>query len=102
MDKRRLIFLSVFGAYHLLSVLFTLYIDGDTSALLGLVSKVSLFKYGAFLGLALLIAEAIWTWMDAKSYYKEKEAMRHENNVLKAKVYDLTEASKKSSSSLPK
>lgn len=95
MNQRRLIFLSVFGAYHLLSLIFTLYIDGDTSVLFSLVSKISWFKYGALFGLTLFIIEVIWTWRDTKAGVKEKEAMRHENNVLKAKVYDMTEASKK-------
>ncbi len=96
MNQRRLIFLSVFGAYHLLSLIFTLYIDGDTSVLFNLVSKISWFKYGALFGLLLFITEAIWTWRDNKSFEKEKETMRHENNVLKAKVYDLTDGGKKS------
>jgi hypothetical protein len=42
------------------------------------------------------MAEAIWTWLDNKNFEKEKEAMRHENNVLKAKVYDLQNGSKQS------
>ncbi|MFM8911580.1 MAG: hypothetical protein ACKOE6_01525 [Flammeovirgaceae bacterium] len=96
MNQRRLIFLAVFGAYHLLSLIFTLYIDGDTSVLLSLVSKVYLFKYGAFFGLILFITELVWTWRDSRSFEKEVEAMRHENNVLKAKVYDLTDGGKKS------
>lgn len=98
MNKRRLIFLSVFGAYHLLSLIFTLYIDGDTSVLFSLVSKISWFKYGAFLGLVLFGTEAVWVWLDNRNFEKEKEAMRHENNVLKAKVYDLQNGSNQSSS----
>lgn len=95
MNQRRLIFLSVFGAYHLLSVIFTLYIDLDTSILFDLVGKISWFKYGALFGLILFITELVWTWRDNKAFEKEKESMRHENNVLKAKVYDLTDGGKK-------
>lgn len=97
MNKRRLIFLSCFGAYHLIVSLFTLYIESqkkDFSVLLGLFDKISLFKYGAFLGLLLLVTEFIWAWRDAKTSQQEKEEQRHENNTLKAKVYDLTEAAR--------
>jgi prolipoprotein diacylglyceryltransferase len=98
MNKRRLIFLSVFGFYHLSALVFTLFVESkkeDFSQLLNLFGKITLFKYGALIGLLLFIAEVIWSWLDSKKLEKEKEAMRHENNVLKAKVYDLTQASKK-------
>jgi hypothetical protein len=97
MNKRRIIFLSFFGAYHLIVSLFTLYIESqkkDFSVLLGLFDMISLFKYGAFLGLVLLITEFVWVWREAKSNALEKEAQRLENNTLKAKVYDMTEAAK--------
>jgi uncharacterized membrane protein len=96
MNKRRLIFLSVFGGYHLMTLLFTVFMEtkkNDLSLLYSLFGKITLFKYGAFLGLVLFAVEAVWTWRDAKNTEKEKEAMRHENNVLKAKVYDLSNGS---------
>ena len=98
MNKRRLIFLSVFGAYHLSALLFTLYMDSnkeDLSTLYSLFGKITLFKYGAFFGLVLFSTEVFWTWRDQKNADKESAAMRLENNVLKAKVYDLSEAAKK-------
>ncbi len=98
MDKRRLIFLGVFGLYHLSALIFTLIMEfnkNDLSLLYSLFGKISLFKYGAFFGVALFAVEVVWTWRDSKNAEKEKEAMRHENNVLKAKVYDLVEAAKK-------
>jgi uncharacterized membrane protein len=96
MNKRRLIFLSVFGGYHVATLLFTIFVESkksDFSSLLSLFGKISLFKYGAFFGLVLFAVEAFWIWRDAKNAEKEKEAMRHENNVLKAKVYDLSNGS---------
>jgi hypothetical protein len=96
MNKRRLIFLSVFGVYHLTLLVFTLYMDSqkeNVGLLLEMQSKISLFKYGAFFGLILLVTEAVWTWRDQKNADQEKEASRHENNVLKAKVYDLSNGS---------
>ncbi len=100
MNKRRLIFLSVFGSYHLAAFVFTLFMESqknDLSLLYSLFGKIALFKYGAFFGLTLFAVEAIWTWKGSMNAEKEKEVMRHENNVLKAKVYDLMEASKKAS-----
>ncbi len=94
--SRRFWFLTLFGTYHLATLLFTVFMEtqkNDLSLLYSLFGKISLFKYGAFFGLALFAVEAVWTWRDAKNAEKEKEAMRHENNVLKAKVYDLSNGS---------
>jgi hypothetical protein len=93
MNKRRLIFLSVFGAYHLCTFMLTIFMEtqkNDLSLLYSLFGKITLFKYGALFGLILFGVEAFWTWRDQKNANKEKEGMRHENNVLKAKVYDLS------------
>lgn len=98
MNKRRLIFLSVFGVYHLSALALTIVMDtkkNDLSLLYSLFGKITLFKYGAFIGLLLFVAEVVWSWLESKKLEKEKEEMRHENNVLKAKVYDLTQAAKK-------
>jgi hypothetical protein len=95
MNKRRLIFLLVFGLYHLAAVIFTIYIDFNSSILFSLLDKIGLFKWGALFGIVLFGVEAFWSWRDAKDAEREREAMRLENNTLKAKVYDLTEASKK-------
>lgn len=70
----------------------------DLSFLYSMFGKITWFKYGTLLGLGLFIAEVVWTWLDNKNFEKEKEAMRHENNVLKAKVYDLQNGSNQSSS----
>ncbi len=93
MNKRRLIFLCAFGVYHLSAFGLTVFMESqknDLSLLYSLFAKITLFKYGALFGLILFCAEAFWTWRDQKNAEKEKEAMRHENNVLKAKVYDLS------------
>jgi hypothetical protein len=98
MNKRRLIFLSVFGAYQLCIFIFALFVENsDPGTLFSIFGKIYLIKWGAFVGIAMLAAEFVWTWMDAKNAAKEKEAMRHENNVLKAKVYDLSNGSTNSS-----
>jgi len=104
MNKRRLIFFSIFGFYHLLLFIFTAYIDsqkGDLGVLLKVSSYISLFKWGALLGLILLIADATWWWMESRSADKDREAARLENNTLKAKVYDFQESAKGPSTNLP-
>ncbi|MCX8491705.1 MAG: hypothetical protein ORN54_11620, partial [Cyclobacteriaceae bacterium] len=61
MNKRRLIFLFVFGGYHLMTFLFTVFMErqkDDLSILYSLFGKIALFKYGAFLGLMLFAVEA--------------------------------------------
>ncbi|NOS91826.1 MAG: hypothetical protein HOP30_07885 [Cyclobacteriaceae bacterium] len=95
MNKRRLIFLLVFGLYHLAALIFTVYMDFNSSILFSLLDKIGLFKWGALFGIILFGVEAFWSWRDSKDAEREREAMRLENNTLKAKVYDLTEAAKK-------
>ena len=93
MSKRRIIFLSIFGAYELGIFLFSIIVESNKSNmgfLFDVFKGIHLVKYGTFLGVAMLATEFVWTWMDSRKVEKEKEAMRHENNLLKAKVYDLT------------
>ena len=97
MTKNRIIFFSIFAAYHLIAFIFTMIIDKDTSLLFSIVSYISWFKYGTFLGLVLLIVDFVWAWRINKESKAREEAARHENNVLKAKVYDFQEAGKPAS-----
>lgn len=91
MNKRRVIFLSIFGVYELSIFIFSVVVENsDVGSLLSIFGKIHLIKYGALIGVAFLATEFVWTWLDSKNAAKEKETMRHENNVLKAKVYDLT------------
>ncbi len=94
MNKRRLIFFGIFGAYHLLAFIFTLTIQYNTSMLFKLVGYISWFKYGTFLGFLLVLVDFIWWWREGKAAAEKEEASRLENNTLKAKVYDLQESSK--------
>lgn len=97
MNKRRIIFFTIFGVYHLIVLLFTSYVDvqkQDLGVLTRMYSFIYLFKYGAFLGLILFAIDFIWTWRDTKSIDKNNEALQFEINNLKAKVYDLQEAAK--------
>jgi len=92
MNQRRRIFFIIFGSYHLLTLFFILFIEAqkeDLSLLYGLYSKIWMMRYGAMLGLALFLIDFIWNWVENRNTDREKEVMRHENNTLKAKVYDL-------------
>lgn len=51
-------------------------------------------KYGAFLGLILLVVDVLWDRSSMKESEKQKDALTHELNTLKAKLFDLQEAAK--------
>ena len=94
MAKNRLIFYSIFGAYQLAAFIFTVVIDSNTSALFSMAGYVSLFKYVSFLGLLLIIVDFVWSWRQLSKSKQEVEEFRHENNTLKAKIYDIQETKK--------
>jgi hypothetical protein len=92
MNQRRRIFFIIFGSYHLLILFFVLFIEAqkeDLSLLYGLYSKLWMMRYGAMLGVLLFVIDFIWNWIETRNGDREKDIMRHENNTLKAKVYDL-------------
>ena len=97
MKKNRLIFYAVFGAFHLFLVIFTMYVDSqrnDFAFLTQMLGWIWLMKYGAFLGLILLVTDVVWDLMTNKENQKEQAALNHEINTLKAKLFDLQEAAK--------
>jgi len=92
MNQRRRIFFIIFGSYHLLTLFFILFIEAqkeDLSLLYGLYSKIWMMRWGAILGVLLFVTDFIWNWIENRNTTREKDVMRHENNTLKAKVYDL-------------
>ena len=98
MNKNRLIFYAVFGAFHLFLFFFSLYVDSqkdNVQFLLSLQGKIYLLKYGAFFGLMLLITDFIWEWRSERVYKKNNDQLNHELKMLKAKLFDLQEAAKK-------
>lgn len=101
MKKNRLIFYAVFGAFHLFLLIFTIYVESnqnDFAFLTQMLKWMSLMKWGAILGLLLLIGDVIWSYMAIRESNKEKAVLMHENNTLKAKLFDLQEAAKQGSS----
>jgi len=92
MNQRRRIFFIIFGTYHLVTLFLILFIEAqkeDLGLLYGLYSKIWMMRYGAILGVLLFVVDFIWNWIETRNAGREKDVMRHENNILKAKVYDL-------------
>ncbi len=97
MNQRRRIFFYIFGVYHLFILFFVIYVESqkeDLSVLYGLYSKISMLKYGAVLGIILFVVDFAWSWFESRNNRKEHDTLLHENNTLKAKVYDFQEAAK--------
>jgi hypothetical protein len=103
MTRARIIFYSIFGAYQLLAFIFTIVMESSASLLFRLVGYIGSFKYITFFGFLLIVVDFIWMWREQKRHRKAEDDFRHENNVLKAKVYDLQEGAKpKPKEELPK
>ncbi|MFZ5999208.1 MAG: hypothetical protein ACOYW3_01760 [Bacteroidota bacterium] len=102
MNQRRIIFYSIFGVYQLAAFIFTLIMESDTGFLFKIVNYITWFKYITFFGLVLIILDFAWWWIDGRNTKKEHDSMRHENNTLKAKVYDMQESTKETKSVSPK
>lgn len=95
MKKNRLIFYAIFAGFNLASFIFTIILENNTAMLFRMVQYVPWFKYGALLGLILVIIDVIWSWIINRDSQKEKAALSHELNTLKAKLFDLQEAASK-------
>lgn len=97
MKKNRLIFYSIIGVLHLLVFLFTIYMDSQKDNLQFLVDLqkvIWLMKYAMFILLVLFLTNFILHLRDNKRHQRENVQLIQELNTLKAKVYDLQEASK--------
>jgi hypothetical protein len=98
MSKNRVIFYIVFALFHLGAFIFTVVLDGNTNLLFSMVSWVPYFKWITFLGVIFIIADVIWSWIINRDSQREQAALILELNTLKAKLFDLQEASSKSAS----
>ncbi|MBT1688751.1 hypothetical protein [Dawidia soli] len=96
MSKNRVIFYIVFALFHLGAFIFTVVLDNNTNLLFSMVSWVPYFKWVTFLGVILIIADVIWSWIINRDSQREKAALIQELNTLKAKLFDMQEASSKS------
>ncbi len=101
MKKNRLIFYSVFGILHLFIFVFSLYMDSQKENfqfLIQMQGRIWMLKYGSFILLVLFAMNVILHYRDNNRNEREKKDLVKELNTLKAKLYDLQEAAKKSAS----
>ena len=97
MKKNRLIFYTAFALFHLFLVIFTFYVDAnknDFSFLTKMLGWISVFKWGAVLGLLFLIVDLVWSLRAGSAAGKENAALQHQVDTLKAKMFDLQEEAK--------
>jgi hypothetical protein len=94
MSKRRLILYLVFAVYQLGAFIFTVMVDGHLD-LLGLLKFIPSFKYISFIGVLLIVADLVWYLIEKRTLRKRDEELIKENNVLKAKIYDLQQGNNK-------
>jgi hypothetical protein len=93
MNKIRLIFYAVFAAYNLGAFIFTLTLPAQDKFqdLIPYLKWFPFFKVATFIGLLLFAADVIWAFKSNRDAKKEKDALAHELNMLKARLYDIQE-----------
>jgi hypothetical protein len=102
MKKNRWIFYSIFALFHIGAFIFTIILENNSNLLFKMVGWVPSFKWITLLGLILLIVDVIWAMTAYKEAQKEKTALDHELQTLKAKLFDLQEAGKTSPPASPR
>ena len=97
MRKPRLIFFIIYFIFHLAflaAAISVYYKSEDFEFLLWLRSKMDVMIYIAILGLLLFFTMVVLITMDINSRNKEKAKLEQEVNSLKAKMFDLQEATR--------
>ena len=95
MKKPKSIFFLVYLLFHITLLVVSIYVNyrsEDFEFLLYLRGKMSLMVYVSALGLVLFFINLIFSGIDARTANKEKVALEQEVNALKAKMFDLQEA----------
>ena len=93
MNKNRIIFYLVFATFQVGGFIFTLLIQ-DFNFLTRIYQYIGLFKYITFFGIVLIVTDVVWSLIVNRDSQKEKAALTHELNTLKAKLFDLQEIAK--------
>jgi hypothetical protein len=93
MSKNRVIFYIIFAVFHVGAFIFTLMIQ-DISFVMEMFQHLIWFKYITFFGIVLIAIDFVWSWIVNSDSRKEKAALTHELNTLKAKLFDLQEVAK--------
>ncbi len=100
MKKPKSIFFLIYLIFHLILLVVSIYVNyrsEDFEFLLWLRGKMSLMVYVSALGLILYFINLLFFGTEAKAAQKEKSNLEQEINALKAKMFDLQEATKPSS-----
>lgn len=95
MKKPKSIFLLIYFVFHILLLVVSIYVNyrsEDFEFLLWLRGKMSMMVYISVIGVILYFINLLFAGMDGRSHAKEKEALEQEINALKAKMFDLQEA----------
>jgi len=94
MKKSRLIFYLLFALFHIGAFIFTVALGNDTGFLMSMFSWVPYFKWVTLLGIVFVAVDFVWSWIVNRDRDREKEALAHEVNTLKAKLFDMQEAAR--------
>lgn len=98
MKKTKTIVFYVFLAYNLVLFLATLYVESnqnDLGFLLEMKSYISFFKYFTFSGLILYLLSYFLIQRDSTKLSKDIKKEQEEKTLLKAKLFDLQEETRK-------
>lgn len=98
MTQNRIIFYLLFALFHIVAFVFTVVLGNDSSFLMSMFSWVPYFKWVTLIGVVLVLIDFIWSWVAAKDRQREREALQHEVNTLKAKLFDMQEEVTKNAS----
>ena len=93
MSRNRIILYAILLVFHIGAFIFTLKLQNFDFAM-QTIKHISLFKYITFLGMILIATDFVWSWIVNRDLQKEKAALTHELNTLKAKLFDLQEVAK--------
>ncbi|MBL6447099.1 hypothetical protein JMN32_12325 [Fulvivirga sp. 29W222] len=101
MRKPRSIFYIIYFLFHIGLLLVSIYVNyksEDFEFLLKLRERMDLMIYVTISGLILFFIDIVLISMEARTQKKAKEKLEHEVNSLKAKMFDLQEATRSASS----
>lgn len=101
MNKARLIFYIIFALFHLGAFIFTIALGKDSGFLMSMFSWVPYFKWVTLVGVLLVVIDFAWTSIEVKNRSREKAALQHEVNTLKAKLFDMQEEMTRKGSERP-
>ena len=101
MKKNRVIFYILFALFHLGAFIFTVALGNDSGFLMSMFSWVPYFKWVTLVGVLLVLIDFVWTSIEVKNRNREKAALQHEVNTLKAKLFDMQEEVTRKASERP-